>query len=233
MGFRKLRFSPVIKQMDPREENEAYNMYAISGDVDREKEFFRKKEYRVAKDLRSKIKIACFSLDSENDVHENAYSKGWANMKMWEDYGNRYKGACLVFDIQEFIMEIKSQISNCELKHNRINYTNEIIDEGYWIPNITEENQDICVSKDKFYSDDYLFRKPECYISENEYRFLLMKTGISKKASIYIDYGSSLKTVVLGFGFPSDKIEEIKKNSKGVPLFQMRMHWGIPELVEV
>ena len=202
-------------------------------------------ENQEAQNLRNKaIRILCFCQDfTYEELKEGKYTqifaanflnKGWARVRMWAQYADNHKGACLVFDKAKFQQQFKKlEKDDVRLKEQKITYTNIFADfESIMTLEITE----VDIEKDfsEFYLDEkrlsFLFRKCEDFHDENEYRFCIIdKTLQSLDEIVSIDIGNSLKAVVLGARVShAIRIEPLFGN----PIEQFRIKWnfGMPEL---
>jgi hypothetical protein len=117
------------------------------------------------------------------------------------------------------------------LKPQKINYTNNFEDLENDMTNITSEMIGKTNFSNFFLDNDrkkYIFQKCEDYRDENEYRFALIDRNIKNQDDDkYIDFGTSLKAVILGQKFPQQKKLELPQN---VSQFQINWECGCPNL---
>ena len=238
-----LRLSNLKNTNDPLEflSGEPFG-FSSCGDIDYKKIF---RELATSKKNRINfVRMICFCKDmfcsnedwqneKSQDFADNLLFKGWARSRMWAQYADNHNGVCLVFDKNEFKKCFDSLANNdIEILQDKdIIYTNYLAELESAMTDITNKT-DILDIYSHFYLDEerkkYLFQKCQDYRDENEHRFCLInKTLKSPDESFFVNYGSSLKAVILGQRFSySLKIqlpEEIEQ-------FRIQWNYGRPSL---
>lgn len=152
------------------------------------------------------------------EKHGKSVLKGSMNFSLWNLYGNRHRGVCLVFDRALLNNEITNQFENDYI------ITNDEIDYSYLCletPDKLEPFEHIPLdtflnSQDdekifKHVVDQYIefpnllhFIKDKTWEGEAEYRWVLFNRHFvpdNQKKELYINFKKSLKQVVLGTDF--------------------------------
>lgn len=193
----------------------------------------------------NKIRLICFCKDfyckgewnNENlqNYSSNLTFKGWARSRMWAQYADNHRGVCLVFNKSEFNGEFKKLANNHIkiLEPQKITYTNYLNElESAMTDELDVKNHDSNFLH--FYLDDertkYLFQKSEDFRDENEYRFVLIDDNLdSSKTDKFIDFGTSIKAVILGERFSPILKFSLQNN---IEQFRINWHCGMPKLIK-
>lgn len=188
------------------------------------------------------VRFICFTIDSGinkcedrhcQSFHNNYFLKGWARNRMWAQYAKNHEGVCFVFDKEIFTKQFYLlETDGVEiLNAQKINYTNNFEN----LQNDMTSISSIMIGKTNFknfYLDNdrkkYIFQKCEDYRDENEYRFALIDRNIKKQNDEkYVDFGTSLKAVILGQKFSNKEKLKLPTN---VSVFQINWECGYPDL---
>lgn len=242
LSSNRLRLSNLTNMNDPLEFCEP-NIFGFNGfEIDMKKAM---RELTVSlQERENKIRLICFCKDfyckgewnNENlqNYSSNLTFKGWARSRMWAQYADNHRGVCLVFNKSEFNDEFKKLANNHIkiLEPQKITYTNYLNElESAMTDELNVKNHDSNFLH--FYLDDertkYLFQKSEDFRDENEYRFVLIDDNLdSSKTDKFIDFGTSLKAIILGGRF-----NPILKFSLPSNIEQFKITWncGIPDLI--
>ena len=192
----KLKLSPRLNSADPIENN-AFVHWITTTNLDEDNE----DAYQIAKETKkifSNVKHVCFC---KNLNVKNASLKGFpefekfgfAKPRMWDQYGDKYKGVCLVLSREQLNNEAKvnGYISGNVKYKTYQNFENE---RG-------EINADTLdqIGIDNYkrayinYTKKRLFRKHSDYINENEFRIC----SFDDKSNEYLDISKALKGVIV------------------------------------
>jgi len=92
-----LRMSPFTDVNDPRESKHwPFKFYARSLEENFDPALF----LEATRYVRDKSLVLCYSKDHP-EGGDNSLRKGYARPRMWDQYGDKHKGVCLVFDEEE------------------------------------------------------------------------------------------------------------------------------------
>lgn len=124
--------------------------------------------------------------------------KGSMKPRMWEQYGNKHKGVCLVFSFTQ-LMEDFSKLSYSRKYHQKIVYKKNLCP----FHSLRNPNELLKEISSPNYLDTkfrkYFFAKDKDYSQENEYRFLLMGNTPDNH---YLDISKSLTGIIFGANIP-------------------------------
>lgn len=193
----KLRLNPRSQSSDPIENTEHFFSYSGSNNGEGiPADALRLKD--EAKKMLKNTKQVCFcknnSIKDENGMNFLTFEKyGFAKPRMWDQYGDKYKGVCLAFSLKK-ILEIATAVN---IKGDNLNYItyreSEVSHHSIDTFRIARDGYD---TYKKVYSDYLvrrLFNKHNDYIHENEFRFL----SFADSNYDYIDIKEALKGVII------------------------------------
>ncbi|MEQ8525243.1 DUF2971 domain-containing protein [Gracilimonas sp.] len=161
-----------------------------------------------------KLRVFCTTKpqkDNHKSVIENSI---YGKPRMWAQYGQNFKGFCILFKKEKLKEAIESKISDDDyLIQDSVYYPSwlHLVQGGTTI----EYGENISLSEKKvtelITSNEILhsiyFKKGYDWREENEYRWLIY----SKKVKpIYIDVEKAIHSIVLGYKFPESRYDEAK-----------------------
>lgn len=177
----KLRLSPRSQSSDPIENTEHFFSYSISNQELGLPDDAVRLTNEAKKMLRN-TKQLCFcknnSLENEHGVTYPPFEKyGFAKPRMWDQYGDKYKGVCLAFSLTKLLENARTS----DIKEGDLNYiTYHESEVGHHSINMYRLKQDGYEEYKRVYSDyliKRLFNKHRDYIHENEYRLCSFGEG--------------------------------------------------------
>jgi len=193
----KLRLSPRSLSLDPIENTEHFFSYSgcrngegIPADA--------RRLTNEAKEKLRKTKQVCFcknnSIEYENGMTFPPFEKyGFAKPRMWDQYGDKYKGVCLAFSLKKLL----ENAAKVNIEGDNINYItyrqSEVNHLSIDTDKLTRDGYD---KYEQVYSDyliKRLFNKHNDYVHENEYRLCSFADG----NYAYIDIKDALRGVVI------------------------------------
>ena len=197
----KIRLSPRKSSIDPIENLENWYSYSYGGykesSVDDKNNAYKAKD--LFKERLSKTKQVCFCKNNElkdDDKRTNLPIEkyGFLKPRMWDNYGDKYKGVCLAFSRNELEKEAdKNNIIFDNLEY--INYSEiSANSNGHTSIDVKEVNRlGIETYYEKHIEKEYklLFNKHIDYKGENEFRLC----SFSDNNYDYVDISKALKGV--------------------------------------
>lgn len=241
-----LKLSNLTNTNDPLEFLSPENCgFSSCGDIDYKKVFY---ELRLlGQKRRNYVRMLCFCKDlfctseewkneKNQDFADNLLFKGLTRSRMWAQYADNHSGACLVFDKSEFQKAFKS-LSNDDveiLSDRAINYTNYLAELETSLEDINSGARVIYDYSNFYLEEDkkkFLFQKCQDYRDENEYRFCLINRALnSPDEAMFVNYGTSLKAVILGQRF---SISLNLATPDNVEQFKIMWTFGRPSLLKI
>ncbi len=166
---------------------------------------------RLASDFK-KENSAYLSFCSNDFTAPDHLNYGWAKLRMWAQYGDNLRGACLVFSKEKLTKQIVGIYpkGNYEIFSDDIDYLENYLEryiKNSSIP-ITPETYKNKKSHEIVW--DYMignyhklyFRKINQFCDESEFRVILLSKKSMQDEELKFDIGDSLIGVLLGDKFP-------------------------------
>ncbi len=139
------------------------------------------------------------------DMLAALYERGHSRPRMWAQYGDGYKGACLVFSKSELDAAIRTAAGGTAMVHAaHVTYRNPPVGLSLREPNALMIDFDEVLKSGieqaarlhaKRYFCDILFLKSRDWESEREFRWAVTETA---KGELFVDIKSSLKGIMVG-----------------------------------
>jgi hypothetical protein len=178
--------------------------------------------------------------DRGEDIFGAAYERGHSRPRMWAQYSENYKGACLVFDKYKLDADIRSFCSS--VGSSRVHAGNVVYRNPRVLPSRTQPNP-LMISVDEIdrlgFGDaveahisrhwkDLFFVKSRDWEQEREFRWLVRGDG---NEDFYIGIRNSLVGIALGDCFPNPLNVAVGQFAKLNPISVAVMNWtnGFPQ----
>jgi hypothetical protein len=162
--------------------------------------------YALIKSERDRVHLLSLSEDAEDRGQFPGFDCCWSRPRMWEQYGEMHRGACLLFDRHRLECAVREQWPADGTYPNKVDYTREgtaeVFGRGLNADKILAHEQPVHAVRDYIETnrDAYFFLKSDDFATEYEYRIVLAG-GAGDHISIR--YRDSLVGVVLGERFPA------------------------------
>lgn len=250
----KLMFSTFENLNDPRESKDfrfKYGTWASSfsdhADLEVQTTFLNES-------IKRRWRIGCFVSDPDcavatakffdegrgGEIPQAAFNRGHSRPRMWAQYGDGYKGACLVFDksaLRDCVAAAAENISQ-PLYEGLITYENPRA-----VPDINVYDE-LTIQYDllkrvgvKKYLDSHVekfwrnlfFRKAIDWSQEHEYRFAVRG---NRNAPLFVDIAPALKGILIGDRFPTvlkSKLADYLRRNTHVDLAETDWLNGFPQ----
>ncbi|WP_193368711.1 DUF2971 domain-containing protein [Pelagibius marinus] len=245
---RKLRFSRFRYVNDPRESKDwRFNYHylrrvASSYDFDAVGSTLNKR-------LKNQWRIGCFvsdverslatkeRMDSGIDVLSPLHERGHSRPRMWAQYGENYRGACLVFDKKKLDHQIRSTASAPSLMvySAPVKYRNPkmpAFKPGALTISIDELESlgldEFIKAHVKLYWKDLFFVKSEDWEQEREFRWLIEGEG---DEDFFVEITDCMVGILIGDRFPEGRKPAVGKHALEIGVSIAIMDWqnGIPQ----
>lgn len=243
-----LRFSRFQYVNDPREAKDwSFDYHGEPDDPDFDVQAIQK---GLNERLKHRWRVGCFVSDVSaalvtkeredrgEDTLSALYERGHSRPRMWAQYGENYKGACLVFDKQELDSKIRSRVSSADLIIHaaRVAYQNPHVVHAN-LPNALMISLDELkkLGFDKFATEHFqrhweelCFLKAEDWQQEREYRWLVQG---ERDEDFFVDISNSLAGILLGDKFPVGWRPAVGNYALANEVSVAVMEWrnGVPE----
>lgn len=234
-----LRLSPYRLMRDPIENKDILPSIAWSGDApDADRAI--QQVYTELKAARDRMRVLSFTHDADERSEYSGFDCCWARPRMWEQYGDFHRGACLLFDRPRLERAIHDAWPRERTYMRDVDYSREGIAASRG-PIRTLIDERIFEGKERAQAvaeyvadrhDAFFFLKSDDFATEYEYRVVLA-AGDDDYA--YVEYRDALVGVVLGERFPEWQRPAAIAACSDLALKLGRMHWehGRPHVLRV
>ena len=213
---KQLRLTSRNKSIDPIEKTKPQLSKSIAYNIDKLEEKTNKHAKKILENINYLIentKQVCFCMNNENIKYDEDF--GFIRPRMWDQYGDNYKGVCLAFSKKDIINLNEKKIR----KKNKVKYLKyEYLKEHYFEIDCNDLYK---IGYEKYNKDllDYVsetfFWKHIDYIGENEYRIC---TLMEKEEYDYIDVENCIKGIIVSLKdvdeITREKLREYANNMK-------------------
>jgi hypothetical protein len=193
--------------------------------------------------LRDDVRVLSLTRDATVSKGPNLYfGCCWARPRMWEQYGDNHRGACLIFRRRALESALRADLHQHGLHGlhylGKVYYTpagfagsraRSIIDDRIF----NNDTRDVATGQFiEEHKRDLFFLKTDDWATEFEYRAVLLKP---KDEYAYVSFGDALAAVVVGERFPVWQLAGAHNAcmDTGVQLKQIGWQHGLPRLVDV
>jgi hypothetical protein len=187
----RLRLGPFRHSNDPYE-FESWIPSAIMGDGPRDNADMTLSRLIT---MHSRINRVAFATDDNEGppsyVGHDVGHRGFGSLPMWAHYGDRFRGACLVFDKQKLVQSVleELQASSDAIYHRAVFYCEDVP----YVPSIGI-NDDVAAYI-RAHEGDLLFRKRKQWSYEREFRIVTVSRSECPQS---VQYGDALRGVITG-----------------------------------
>lgn len=246
----QLRLSSFDQMRDPRENKDwvsyvtggesartASSLEEIAEQMNRPPPFDMHEALVSANRARQRrTKILCMTGEPSTRSPDEDYRRCYARPRMWEQYADTHQGACLVFDKAELHAKVMPQLEALGPHwHGAVTYSNAAIQDGLTTgfrldgKTILIAGGDIDAALAAHFDQHFgllLFTKMEDYSDERETRYVVLDGRDAP--FVHVAYGSSLRAVVLGEGFPEAAIIEARERCAAAGVAIRQVDWRSP-----
>jgi Protein of unknown function (DUF2971) len=235
---KKLRIGQLKCTNDPRESKERY-----AGIINEVRESLPKDRFLDTKLMTKELnrialeewKVLCvtmhgrrkFSGHPQDVVYNQDVRPGYSHPRMWAQYAEKHKGACIVLDGIKLNENINKELGNrCKIFGGRVSYDYQ----QFAFDNVYYPQIEGYINKYGFTNglrhyyfvnlkNIFLIKHPD-WKQESEYRWLLHSP---KHTCEYVAINNVLKGILLGLDFPKSSESELKRLCKELGIWTRRM----------
>ncbi|MGV8946402.1 MAG: DUF2971 domain-containing protein [Lutibacter sp.] len=224
---KRLRLTSRNKSIDPIEKTKPQISFAIAAypeDVEKLEKSTQEVVEKIEQNIKSLIdntKQVCFCMNNEKIESDEDF--GFIKPRMWDQYGDGYKGVCLAFSKKELL-----KLNNKKkIKKNKVNYLkykdlkNQYIEIDH---NILNEIGYEKYNKELLdYVDKTLFWKHLDYKGENEFRICTLEV----KEYDYISIENCIKGIIVSLKDVNPySLKILRKYSKKMKIDLIDISWN-------
>lgn len=164
---------------------------------------YDKFERRANDGIRNSSHLLSLTIDTQptDRGEREPFCRGWARARMWEQYAEKHKGVCLVFDRDLLVQSLEEALAKTTFAaryHQPVQYTGRGMEKPIVERSADTPIPDQVVPYIEKNHVSLFFTKMLDWETEHEYRFV----AISDETPLELDYGSSLTAVIAGERFP-------------------------------
>ncbi len=198
--------------------------------------------YELLAAKKRETKLLALTVDADEYVGDaEPFGRGWARARMWDQYAEKSRGVCLLFNragldraIREHFEARDVRLYGGEVEYTRTGLVGRV--------SATQLEKDVLYADDRAgpfrdhlerYVRDLFFLKLEDWRSEHEYRYVALTEGEEYE---HIHTRGSLRAVVVGHAFPTwanPAILAACRGAGGVDAMRLRWDEGRPLLKEL
>jgi hypothetical protein len=207
-----LRLGPYANTNDPRENREWLASMGVNAefeDIHGEVDYFSLARQLDAA-LRQRARLVCMTQDRPRESHMSTFHRGWARARMWSQYAEGHRGACLVFNRDCLDAAIRGAVGGATLLCRAVQYTDDF-DSARGLHVSAEEilesgAQEVAKRIIAAQGEELFFEKNPDWATESEYRYVAVGESVPE----FVDVRSCLSGIVLGMDFPTHELSVIK-----------------------
>lgn len=178
-------------------------------------------------------KILSFTVDSPEPGRRPEYSRGYARPRMWEQYADNHSGVCLVFDLASLKARIEVEVARFRRAMSGLVIYSDLPLEDHEAARSLDPTDLVVTGQGEYergldmhideHAQELFFRKITDWGAESEYRFIVMDRG---SGEVMLDFGDSLRAVVLGENFPAWQIPAAAELCRVSRIDLKQIRWG-------
>jgi hypothetical protein len=200
----KLRLGRYGRMQDPAENKDVVPNFEVPSEppdaAQRVEDAFRAH--------RDRMRVLCLTRDADVRAQERPqFDCCWARPRMWEQYGDRHRGVCLLFEAARSEHAISEACPEDTIYKGKVNYSREgiarsCVQQIFVVNSVADEDLTRVVSE---YTDRHhealFFLKNRDFATEFEYRFVVVGAP-DQPGEVEVEVATSLVAVVLAERFP-------------------------------
>ena len=240
---KQLKASNLTKLNDPRENKWTENSFSYTrlnpSNTARPPQQFKDRIVTLSNELPEFIRIACFSSYIHTEKQSTTLPEPHLNMRMWAQYGEDHKGACLIIDLETLKEKIESTLKDFHICTNEVNYCNNFIGPTPLnMQTITEQSvKDI----DSYFHETIsaqLKREPSNYMltKRTEWRDELELRAVfysKDKTDLFIPIDNCIKKIYFGVNADEETIQNAKMHLHSTELYKLKIDHSSEDITTI
>lgn len=240
MKDNKLKFNNLYKMNDPKEANrwpfKFYDEYSESSYKEIGKQAFE----AVDQYIKAHWLIACFKEEPfvRNDTDINDQTRAYFDMRMWDQYADKHKGVCIIFDYEKLLNTI-SISSEFNAYYGSVKYLSQYINRAedpfalsFHQINLCGLNKILETQTPKFH-EDFFFTKSLSWSEEHEFRIALHSK--EKEVEYYLhNFKDAISGIILGYQVSvHDQNNICNSISKNISIYRVMCNDWHNEIIQI
>ncbi|MDO8777999.1 MAG: DUF2971 domain-containing protein [Burkholderiaceae bacterium] len=189
---------------------------------------------QVSTAIKTRAHILCASIDSPDvkfEIGLDIHSRGFARPRMWDQYGAKHKGVCLVFLREHLNKLIEEKFPqdfrvSRQVTYRNKSFVNNLVPSDPYVINMQHL---LTVGIDQYARDHIFthwehlfFEKAVDWRDEHEYRWLVANNS---DEMIFLNYENSLSAIVFGQDCSEVHIKEAVRLARGSGTMFEQLKW--------
>lgn len=228
----RLRFSSFVNTNDPKESKKWFFLPGSNQGRDLSAYTPDTLSNLLHRHIKESTQLICFSKDghlSGNHMEDNPH-RGFCKPRMWDQYGARHTGVCLIFDFARLCSVFHEQFQTFSYRYGDVNYVDRLLpdiqlDPAYVINVDSLEDmgaKDYALAHLRKYQERLFFEKAKDWENEAEFRFVVFEC---EPGYYYLEYGNALRGVLFGESCSEENILKIVALTKRRGLQYQQLSW--------
>ena len=208
-----LRLGPYANTNDPRENREWFPSMSMGPDFDEVAtgfDFFRMGR-DVGSALRRRASLACLTMDRTPTGFGSSFGRGWGRPRMWSQYADAHRGACLIFDHAALDAAITRHFPpGTRIFRGEVVYSEDFdsarslhVRAEDMVERGAEAVADALIAT---WGADLFFEKNVDWSTESEYRFVVFTDAPVE----FVEIRTSLRGIVVGMDVPAHELSVLR-----------------------
>jgi hypothetical protein len=185
---------------------------------------------------RNRCQLLSFTADAVDAPFDDRwFACSWTRPRMWEQYGENHAGVCLVFDREAVVRQLRMNTTACgqswdgEVDYSLPGFAGSVAcvlrmgDMPLGPSGYARALEERAVAWLHARYRDFFFLKNDDWSAEQEYRFVLRA---NEDARTLLEYGDSLRAVVLGERFPQRLVKGALDACRQANVALMQISWA-------
>lgn len=184
--------------------------------------------------LKQTTRMICFALDSDltGDFIDDLFKRGFSRPRMWDQYGDRHQGVCLVFDKQKLgdLVRKYAPIGSVVVAH-AVRYVDPPVIRTLGGPQPFQVNVDVLdeLGRDAYaklhlstYLEPLFFEKMNDWRDEREFRWVVFG---APDGELFVPFEDALVAIMFGDSTSDKMTQDIIDLTEPMNLSYMGLKW--------
>jgi hypothetical protein len=228
----RLRFSPFMKTNDPKESKKWFFIPGSNRRSDLSSFTPESLSNTLHRYIQESTQLVCFSKDGKltgNHLEDNPH-RGFCKPRMWDQYGGRHAGVCLIFDVSRLSSIFHEKYQSFTYKSGSVSYADRLLPDIQLEPAFTinvdslEEMgpKDYALAHVVKYQERMFFEKAKDWENEAEFRFVIFEC---EPREHFLEYGNALRGVLFGESCSEETVSKVVALTRSKGLAYQKLLW--------
>jgi len=234
----QLRFGTYAQMNDPRENQRWWPSFSVDDEAEDRPGRIEEASDELDRVIRQGVRLKCFTIDAQDPFSvggDGAWHNGWARARMWQQYADEHRGACLVLDRQALLDQVRVAARRDRVLTGQVAYADKRLHFHFALSDIRGDALlPFARAERERRADELYFLKNLDWASEREYRMVVLSDPTDKP--LYVNFTTALRGIVVGEAFPDAELSVLRTRLARIQHADMpvaRCIWfsGAPQVV--